>query len=377
MEFSVGCKELGEELSMVQGVVERRHALPVLSNILVTAKKGKVSFFATDLEVGYVGEMDADVRKEGQALVPFKTLADAVSVATEGEAKFKKSDKGDTKVSFENGASYRLPGAEVSDFPEAPSAADEGDKIEVDGEAFQQMLKLTSYASSREMSRYAINGVLTVFQKDALRTVATDGYRLAIADKSGCVKGVKEKFEVILPQKGIREIEKLIARDKDKKIKVARKGQEGLILRVGKRILTTRLLNDSFPNYERVIPKDNDKIVRFGKEHLVRGIKAAAVVAGDGTRPVRFEFGRNQLVIISENPDMGEAKCEISISYTGEEFKIGFKPNHLLDFLSAVPSDDVVFSLKGETDQTLLEPAASDSDKSGISLKYVVMPMRL
>jgi DNA polymerase-3 subunit beta len=136
-----------------------------------------------------------------------------------------------------------------------------------------------------------------------------------------------------------------------------------------------RVLNDSFPNYERVVPKENDKVIRFSREHLIRAVKSASVVLSDAARPVCFEFSHNSLCVASENPDSGEAKSELPISYTGEGFKIGFKASHLLDFLSIVGTNDVLVSLKSETDQALLEPA--DNGEKPLKYLCVIMPMRL
>jgi DNA polymerase-3 subunit beta len=383
MEFALNCKEFLEDLSLIQGVVERRHAMPVLSNLYVSAKKDRITFFATDLEVGYLSTLEGEVRKDGEALIPSRVLYDAVSLAGDGLARIKKTEKSGVKVSFEGGAGYKFVGADVADFPALPEAEGAQDKITIDGEALEEMFRLTAYAASREMSRYAINGVLLVFEGDSLKTVATDGYRLAIVRNEKCVKKVKDKFEVILPHKGVRELQQLLSRassSKDKKskkdisVEFSRK-ENHLFFTLGNRCIIMRVLNDSFPNYERVVPKDNDKVIRFSREHLVRAVKSASVVLSDAARPVCFEFSHNSLCVASENPDSGEAKSELPISYTGEEFKIGFKASHLLDFLSIVGTDDVLVSLKSETDQALLEPA--DNGKKPLKYLCVIMPMRL
>ncbi|UCF80098.1 MAG: DNA polymerase III subunit beta [Acidobacteriota bacterium] len=387
MEFALNCKEFLEDLSLIQGVVERRHAMPVLSNLYVSAKKDRVMFFATDLEVGYLSTLGGEVRKDGEALIPSRVLYDAVSLAGEGLARIKKTEKSGVKVSFEGGTGYKFVGADVADFPSLPEMEGAQDKITIDGEALDEMFRLTAYAASREMSRYAINGVLLVFEGDSLKTVATDGYRLAIVHREKCVKKVKDKFEVILPHKGVRELQQLLShvssgKDKDKSkkgkkavsVEFSRK-ENHLFFTLGSRCIVMRVLNDSFPNYERVVPKDNDKVIRFSREHLIRAVKSASVVLSDAARPVCFEFSHNSLCVASENPDSGEAKSELPISYTGEGFKIGFKASHLLDFLSIIGTDDVLVSLKSETDQALLEPA----DNGGKPLKClcVIMPMRL
>lgn len=383
MEFALNCKEFLEDLSLIQGVVERRHAMPVLSNLYVSAKKDRITFFATDLEVGYLSTLEGEVRKDGEALIPSRVLYDAVSLAGDGLARIKKTEKSGVKVSFEGGTNYKFVGADVADFPSLPEAEGAQDKITIDGEALEEMFRLTAYAASREMSRYAINGVLLVFEGDSLKTVATDGYRLAIVRNEKCVKKVKDKFEVILPHKGVRELQQLLSRassSKDKKskkdisVEFSRK-ENHLFFTLGNRCIVMRVLNDSFPNYERVIPKDNDKVIRFSREHLVRAVKSASVVLSDAARPVCFEFSHNSLCVASENPDSGEAKSELPISYTGEEFKIGFKASHLLDFLSIVGTDDVLVSLKSETDQALLEPA--DNGEKPLKYLCVIMPMRL
>jgi DNA polymerase-3 subunit beta len=385
MEFALNCKEFLEDLSLIQGVVERRHAMPVLSNLYVSAKKDRITFFATDLEVGYLSTLEGEVRKDGEALIPSRVLYDAVSLAGDGLARIKKTEKSGVKVSFEGGTNYKFVGADVADFPSLPEAEGAQDKITIDGEVLEEMFRLTAYAASREMSRYAINGVLLVFEGDSLKTVATDGYRLAIVRNEKCVKNAKDKFEVILPHKGVRELQQLLSRassskDKDKKskkgisVEFSRK-ENHLFFTLGNRCIVMRVLNDSFPNYERVIPKDNDKVIRFSREHLVRAVKSASVVLSDAARPVCFEFSHNSLCVASENPDSGEAKSELPISYTGEGFKIGFKASHLLDFLSIVGTDDVLVSLKSETDQALLEPA--DNGEKPLKYLCVIMPMRL
>jgi DNA polymerase-3 subunit beta len=372
MEFSVDNKAFLDELSLVQGVVERRHAIPILSNVRFSAKGGEVSLYATDLEVSYESRVKAEVRKEGEILIPSRMLYEALGLAGDNKVRVKKTDKDGVKVFIENGSTYKFVEGDIADFPNVPEDKAKKGKCVLDAGMLDAMLRLTSFAASREMSRYAINGVLLNVGKKSLKVVATDGYRLSIIERKDAVKSAGEEGDVIIPQKGVRELQRLLSHGGEVSM---HRDENQIFFELGARKLAVRAINDAFPNYERVIPKDNDKSIRFSRAHLVQAIKAASVVLSDAARPVRFEFSHNTLAVVCENQETGEARHEMSISYTGEEFGIGFKPAHLLEFLGIIAESDVMISLKGESDQALLEPVFEG--EKPYDLRYVVMPMRL
>ncbi len=373
MEFKVKKSDFLPEITLGQGIVERKSTLPILSNVLIEAENGKVYITSTDLEVGLKSTCTADIKNEGSITIPSRKLFDIISALPDSDINIKlEEDNNRVTISCDRSI-FKLVGLPKEDFPVIQDFSDK-DGISIDAKVLNQAIDLMTFAISRENSRYAVNGALMIIEGDNMIMVATDGYRLAFLNIKGCISGAKVKEELIIPQKTLKEIKKIIDKSDEGKIVFGRKDNQAFYC-IGGRTLTSRTLEDSFPNYKKVLPEGNNIEIRFSRNVLNNALKRVSLLSDESSKSVMLCFQHNRLEITSSNPDMGEAKEEISIDYTGEDMKIGFNAQYLLDFLQVVKNEDVMFVLKNETDQGMLTPI--DKGDSNQEYKYVVMPMRL
>ncbi len=373
MEFKVNKSDFFPEIMLGQGIVERKSTLPILSNILIEAKENQITITSTDLEVALKSNCTAQVVNEGAITVPSRKLYDIINALPDTDNISVKLEENNRLELNCGKSSFKLVGLSKDDFPVVVDfSAEEG--IAIDSVALSNAIDLLVFAISRESSRYAVNGAFMILEGTSFIMVATDGYRLAFLKVNDCVSGVEGREELIIPQKTLKEIKKMIEKSDDDKVFFGKKENQ-TFYRIGGRTLTSRILEDSFPNYQKVLPEGNDKFIRFNRSTLTGALKRVSLLSDESSKSVTLAFLDNKLEITSSNPDMGEAKEEISIDYSGDEMRIGFNAQYLLDFLQVVKTDDVMFVLKNETEQGMMIPVEKDDSKQ--DYKYVVMPMRL
>jgi DNA polymerase III subunit beta len=372
MEFTVSRSDLVRELSLSQGVVEKKTTIPILSNVLLEAKDDRVTLTATDLELGIRCSCPARVKKEGSGTVPARKLLDYVRLLPEGDVNMKFLEN--HWASIVSGRSRtRIAGMSRESFPELPTLPEAIAEIPI--KALASMIARTSFAISMEESRFTLNGALLLMRPEGMTMVATDGHRLAYVqgkpDESGAAP---KQFRALIPKKAMAELVKL-SDDGGPDAKAIFAGDDNhLFFQVGHRLLITRKLTGNFPDYERVLPKDHTLVATLQKDEIRSAIERVAQFADERSRAIRVQFTNGEVRVFSSSVEMGESEESVPAQYDGMDLEIGFNAQYLLEFLRAIPQSQVSFELKDQKSAGELKPAGEGLTDD---YRYVVMPMRI
>jgi DNA polymerase-3 subunit beta len=367
MKFTITREQLQEGLLAVAASVPTRTTLPVLSNILVEAKKDGVRLAGTDLDMAVSTTVAAEVDDEGAATLPAKKLVEIVRELP--SAGIRISAAGEQRVNLECGrARFKLLGISRDEFPAFPSV-DFASAWRMTSGDIQKLINHVAFAASTEESRPILNGVLWELREDHMRMVATNGHRLAKMDVP--VAGPGTSADLIVPPKALDQIRRLFGPADE--IEVA-KSENHLGFRSAGTQVFTRLIEGPYPNYEQVIPRENDKFATVDRKTLSSAIRRVGVVASDQTHRVRLSLGTDAMKFSVNTPDLGEAQDEITAAYDGEVLEIGFNANYLLELLKYMPTDEVRLSFKAPERAATVEPVGWDDPASFLCL---VMPLRL
>ncbi|MEK6323297.1 MAG: DNA polymerase III subunit beta [Acidobacteriota bacterium] len=374
MQFSVSKNALLKELNLLQGIVEKKSTIPILSNVLIeTVNDATISLVATDLDVSLQTECVAESIRSGAIVLQARKLFEIVRNLPDAEINFAKEDNDWVRINCAS-SEFRIVGQAKEHFPSTPKADKSG--VTIPAAVMHGLINRTVFAITQEESRYALNGSLLLFGEGRIQMVATDGHRLALAaadvDKVGDgVEDGSEQLKVIIPKKALIELAKLTAGAEDG-LEVSR-DENHLYFEIQNRYLTSRMLAGQFPNYDLVLPKNNDKTISLNVDKITQAIRRAALMADERSHGVKVDLTSGKLSITSQSADVGEAKEVIPLDYNGDNLSIGFNAQYVLDFLAVVGTDEVLFEFKDEQSPALLRP--SGDGKS--DYKYVVMPMRL
>ncbi|HLX10500.1 MAG TPA: DNA polymerase III subunit beta [Thermoanaerobaculia bacterium] len=357
MEIRLKRNDFLGELAPMQGIVERKTTIPVLSHILLDAKDS-LHLAATDLDVSLTSRCEAEIKEGGAIAVQAKKLIEIIRSLSASEVLLVQEEP--RVLSIRAGSSrFKIHGLAADDFPTLPTLpAGSGSPsgIEIPFADFRRMVAKILFAVSAEESRFQLNGALFKVKDGSLEIVATDGHRLALVEKreQGLRNGTGEE-SVLVPRKALQELQRLEG-DSPASMLEFRRGEHHLSFRLGRRELICRILEGTFPDYERVIAKDNDKKVLFDRKTLAEAVQRAALMTSDRARAVRLQFSSRQLVISAVNADLGEAVEEVACEYEGPEFRLGINPDYLSQFLAAVETDRVRLELKDENTQCVGYP---------------------
>jgi DNA polymerase III subunit beta len=370
MEFSVTKSALLNELSMTQGVVERKTTIPILSNLLVEARGSQLSITATDLELSIRTSCEAKVKNEGAGTIPAKKLLELVRLLPEGEIKVKLLENHWVEITSDR-KKYKLVGMAKENFPALPAMPHT--LVTIPAAILESLISKTKFAISMEESRYTLNGGLLILRPDTLAMVATDGHRLALAETDHKLAGMNAELKVLVPKKAMDEVEKLSgAAGSDAQFEFA-KDESHLFFQVKHRLLISRILTGQFPNYEAVLPRDNNKHVVIERGELTDAVRRVSQLADQRSHAVKFSISGEGVEISASSPEYGEAKESIEKEYQGDPIAIGFNSSYMLDFLSAAADGPVSIELKDEQSAGQLRPLADESYR----YRYIIMPMRI
>jgi DNA polymerase-3 subunit beta len=369
MKFRITRENLQKGLAAVAASIPTRTTLPVLSNILIDVGDQSVGMSGTDLDIAVSLRVPADVDEPGSLTVPAKKLQELARELPEHPVKV--TTRGDRLELTCGRASFKLNGMPRDEFPTFPTVNFE-ESWKVSGNILQELIRQTSFAVSTEESRPILNGVLWQLGESDMRMVATNGHRLARMGVNVASPGAP-KADLIVPPKALSQVERLFGGMEQ--IEVARSDNH-LGFRLNGSEVFTRLIEGPYPNYEQVIPKDNDKIVVASKSALTQALRRMAVVASDQTHRVRLGFTPGMLRLAVETPDLGEAQEEVEVDYQGETLDIGFNAAYLLEVLRFMPTEDVKLSFKGPEKAATLIPVGKEGEAAPDYL-CLVMPLRL
>ncbi len=370
MEFKISKNTLQKELGFVQGIVEKKNTIPVLSNILIeSVADNTIRIVGTDLDATLRCEMEADIVTSGSMCVSARKMFEIARVLPEAEVSFRKEDNNWVAIKCER-SNFRIAGVERESFPEVPIFRVV--TVKLPATVFKSFVDRTIFAITLEESRYTLSGAKFMLDETGVRMVTTDGHRLAyIARQDLASSATNEKIDVLIPRKTLSELTKLMT---------SYEGEIGLgadenhiYFEVGSRLLVSRTLTGQFPNYEMVMPKGNDKLAIFDGALLGQAIRRVALMADDRSHAIRFHLVPGNLHISSQTAEEGEARETVAAEYDGAEVEIGFNAQYLQDFLSVTSGGQLTFEFKDGNSQAQLRPTNGD----GYDYKYVVMPMRI
>src|SRR3989440_5421919 len=359
--------ELLAPLSAVSGIIERRHTLPILSNVLIDRASDALSFLATDIEIQITAKTDLEATAEARSLtVGARKLLDILRALPESaEVTLQQQDK---RLLVKAGKSrFTLQTLPAEDFPRLAKPAGEAAKFKLEQKALRRLLSLVQYAMAQQDIRYYLNGLLMVVEDKTLKLVATDGHRLAYAALKLAVELPRQ--EVIVPCKTVLELAKLLA-ESDDEVNIELSATQAAF-RFSTIELVSKLVDGKFPDYTRVIPTQHKNRMHTGREPLRQALLRAAILSNEKFRGVRWVLADGNLKIVSSNAEQEEAHEEIEVDYAGDALDIGFNVNYLLDVLNNVPGNEIECAF-GDSSSSALISYAAEKD-----FKYVVMPMRI
>jgi DNA polymerase-3 subunit beta len=368
MELVVRKNDLLKELSLLQGIVERKNTIPILANVLIEATKDGISLLATDLDVGLRSKCEGTVSKPGTLTLPAKKLFEIVSALPDTEVRIEEEKGGKSVTVAADRFESRMQTLPASEFPTPP--VDSGTaEATLPGAALKRLISHTRFAITSEDTRYFLNGAQLVLRGDSLSMVATDGHRLAYISVQQS-PGKKVNGDVLLPRKTLTEVARLI--DGGDAVEFSQ-GENHLFFRAGNRLLISRKIDANFPAYERVIPKSNDKRIDFDRDRLASAVRRVRLLSNERSKAVKFVMGKDQVEITSSTPDVGEAHEVLPVDYGGDAMQICFNADYVDNFLAVVETDNVQLEFKDEMSQAVMKPIGAD----GYEYTYVIMPMRI
>jgi len=365
VHFRCTKEDLLSSLTPAASVVESRQTLPILGHLHVDAGEGALSLTGTDLEVELKAGCPAEVEEAGQATVPARKFLDIVRSLPEGTTVEVNRQDDRVKVVAGRGR-FNLAGLEPEEFPRL-ELGEQQNQVALPQAALKALLERTSFAMARDDVRYYLNGILLEWTATNLRAVATDGHRLALMDRE--VAEAPEEIRVILPRKGVQELERLLA-DTEDPISLAFTSNHVRFELPGV-TFTTKLIEGRFPDYRRVIPEPDGNHLVADRKALLQALRRIAILSNRKTHGIRLAPGAGVLELSAENPDQEQASEEVPVTYDGDPTEIGFNVEYLQQAVGAVPTEEVVLHLWDPQSSCLIVPP-DDS-----TVKYVIMPMRL
>ncbi|HEX3157465.1 MAG TPA: DNA polymerase III subunit beta [Gemmatimonadaceae bacterium] len=368
MRFTISREKLQEGLAAVAASIPAKTTLPVLANILVETTEHGIRLSGTDLDIAVSTEVVADVETPGAITIPARKLSEIARELPPSPVKI--AATGEQRVTLECGRSrFKLLGLPRDEFPSFPTVRF-NESWRVRSGDLQKLIAHTSFAVSTEESRPILNGVLWELRPEFMRMVATNGHRLAKMELPIASAGAPAS-DLIVPPKALEQIRRLFPAEEE--LEIAR-GDNHLGFRSPMTSVFTRLIEGPYPNYEQVIPKDNDRIGIVDKVGLIAALKRMSVIASDQTHRIRLSLNSGMLKFSVQTPDLGEAQDEMPVRYDGDPLEIGFNATYLLEILRFIPTDDVRMTFKAPERAATLEPEGWSDPATFMSL---VMPLRL
>jgi len=351
-------------LQMVQNIVEPRQTLPILANVLLEAEGESVRMTATDLEVGARVSVPAKVGGKGAITVSARKLAEIVKELAAAAVALKVTEN--VTVSLRcGGATYRLVGLAPDDFPPVVPASPQS-WVTLEAKILREMLTQTSFAVSHDETRYALNGVLFAFQGKDVRMVATDGHRLALSTRS--LGNVIPTATGIVPRKAVTEIMRVLGAGEEVQIAIT---ENQFVLQMPNFVMTARLIEGQFPNYDAVIPRTQPGRLAAPRSSLTAALRRVAVMAEERNKPVKLALSPGSLKVMASSQELGEAEEILEVEYAGEEMVIGFNSRYLLEAMAALDKDQVLFEIKDAQSPGVIKSAEDEG------YCCVIMPMRI
>ncbi|MGI8773267.1 MAG: DNA polymerase III subunit beta [Acidobacteriaceae bacterium] len=376
MEIGVDRGELLRELTATQSVVERKTTIPILSNFLLEAdaETGRLTITATDLDQSIKTSCAAKVKKTGSCTIPARKLYDYIKLLPDGEISVKLMDNHWVQIRCGR-SNTKMVGMARANFPQVPEFP-ESSTVRIPLASLKGMISKTIFAISNEESRYTLNGALLILKPESLAMVATDGHRLAHVEKTGetlgAIPGGEKK--TLIPRKALAELQSLLSNSDAESLEFADDDNQ-LFFRIGHRVLTSRKLTGQFPNYEAVLPRDNNKFIIVRCEDLMGSIQRVAQFADERSGAIKVRLEQNELRVSSSSTESGESEDTIESPYTFDPLMVGFNSSYMIDFLKAIGNTgEVRLEFKDAQSAGQMRPEDPQDD---FRYRYIIMPMRI
>ncbi len=366
MQLSINREDLLKPLQQIIGAVERRQTMPALSNLLIRGNDQGLSLTATDLEVELVASLDTTMDDLGATTIPARKLLD-ICRSLPDQSKISISSNNE-KIKVSSGRSrFSLATLPADDFPTIDDLELDQNVVITEAE-LKALIDKTAFAMAQQDVRYYLNGLLLEVDAEQIRTVATDGHRLALSqlDHKSDIEGARQ---IILPRKGVQELQRLLAYE-DNKITVAL-GKNHIRVNLSNLQFTSKLIDGRFPEYQRVLPDECDNRAKIDKVQFKQALTRASILSNEKYKGIRLILDNDTMVIQAHNPEHEEAEDEIEIDYKGDRLEVGFNVVYLLDVLNALESDTVEVIIQDANSSALIVSPETQASR------YVVMPMRL
>ncbi|MFC1657808.1 DNA polymerase III subunit beta [Candidatus Omnitrophota bacterium] len=362
MKFIVNKENLTKGIQSVQNIISQRANLPILSYLLLETNKDNIRLTTTDLDIGIIREIPAQIEEPGSIVLPAKKFGDIIKEFPEETININTKKNNLTFIETKQ-CQFKLMGLPCEEFPKLPKFTNQ-EVIKINQGDFKQILSLVSFAVSYDETRYILNGLLCQIKKDNIGLVATDGKRLALYQKK-LTQGVNQPVQITIPIKTIQELNRNLSEEGEMFLGI---GGNQILFDLGKTQIISRLIEGEFPDYKQVIPPASSSKIKVEREQCLLAVKRAALLSTPDYQAIKLEVFKNRLVISKSTPNMGESREELPCEYNGKDMIIGFNPNYLMDVL------------KNLDDQTV-ELEVTDSEKPGVIRSngyiYIVLPMRL
>lgn len=365
MKLTATREEILGPVQGVIGVVERRQTMPVLSNVLLSARNNRLSVTGTDLEVELVSAVNLSVQQAGEITVPGRKLLDILRALPEGVA-VSLALEGDRVIVRAGRSRFTLSTLSAVEFP-VVEEVNAQQTLKLPQAELRRLIDKTQFSMAQQDVRYYLNGMLLEADGGILRAVATDGHRLALCETT-LEEPVKTKQQVIVPRKGVLELQRILGESGPVELAV---GTNHIRAEIGDVRFTSKLIDGRFPEYGRVIPARPNRIVEADRAVLRQALQRTAILSNEKYRGIRLSLKPNLLTLQTHNPEQEEAEDQLEVAYPGDELEIGFNVNYLLDALSAIETERVQIGLTDSNSSCLI--TAPDISTA----RYVVMPMRL
>ena len=366
MKFTLSRETLLKPLQLVNGVVEKRQTMPILSNILLQASPESLTMTGTDLEVEMVTRVDMDSAESGEATLPARKFVD-ICRALPDEAMIEIKVDSDKAVIRSGKSRFSLSTLPVVEFPNVDEINNPF-TFNISQKLLKNLIDKTAFAMAQQDVRYYLNGMLFEMADNTLRAVATDGHRLSMSEV-GTEYNPDELLQVIVPRKAVMELSRMLE-DSDAMVEV-QIGTNHIKFTLGEITFTSKLIDGKFPDYDRVFPKNSDKEVIANRNMLKQALARTSILSNEKYRGIRLQLSSGILHTMAHNPEQEEAEEELEVRYQGNELEVGFNATYLLDALAAVDKEEVKVWLSDPNSSCLIQ--GLDDEES----KYVIMPMRL
>lgn len=375
MKVRIGRDELLTGLQRVQGVVEKRNTMPILSNILFDAKHDGIEIVATDLELGVRGLYKATVVETGGVTISARKLFEIVKEVPPGEVELTSNDNNWTTIQAGK-SQFKIVGLPSTEYPALPTIDREG-LTPLSGDGLLELIRKTLFAAGDNDARYILNGLLVTLvatdRKTSLRLVGTDGHRLAVSEQEvgkADTKGVPQEIKAIIPKKAAHEIRHLLEEGGDSEPLIGFT-KNLMIFRKSGLLLTSRLMEGNYPNYQQVIPKESGRKISVNRTELESALRRVSVLSKDKASAVKVSFASGTMTLFTSSPDYGEASEDLPVQYEGDSLSTGFNARYLLDVFSVMDGETISLQMETPLSPCLIQ----EPDNPGF--KCVVMPVKI